>query len=76
MVRVGVALMKPDVHRLAADLETAINDGDVQRVLLMIDASRLREQDRRDVCRLLSRRVADVCLVFGRDDQAHILTAA
>lgn len=69
--------VNPTVHRLAADLETAIDDGDVKRVLLLIDAARMRRRDRLDVCRLLSRPDGPaVVLVFDRYDEAKILSAA
>jgi predicted kinase len=69
--------VRPEVHELAAALERAIEAGDIKHVLLMIDASRLRPADRRDVCRLLSqRRGSDVVLVFDRFDAARVLTAA
>jgi hypothetical protein len=68
--------LKPDVHRLAANLETAIEDGDVRRVVMLIDAARMRRQDRLDVARLLSGQSPVVVLAFDRYDQARIMTAA
>lgn len=68
--------MTADVHRLASALERAIDDGDVVRVLMLIDASRLKRAQRLDVCRLLSHRTADVVLAFDRYDEARVLTAA
>ncbi len=71
--------MRADVHRLAADLEQAIEAGDVKRVLVLIDAARMRRQDRLDVCRLLSGGADGspvVVLVFDRFERARIMSAA
>ena len=68
--------MRAAVHRLAADLEQAIDVGDIVRVLILVEASRLGRRERLDVCRLLSHRTADVVLAFDRYDEARILTAA
>ncbi len=70
--------MTTEVHRLADDLEKAIKDGDVQRVLVLIDAAEMRRQDRLDVCRLLARGDDGpvIAIVFDKFDRGKILTAA
>ena len=68
--------MTGKVQRLALDLEQAIDAGDVVRVLILVEASRLGRRERLDVCRLLSHRTADVVLAFDRYDEARVLTAA
>ncbi len=69
--------MTPEVHRLADQLERAIDAGDVHRVLVLIDAARLRRKERLQVCELLSRKDGPVVvIVFDRNDEGRILTAA
>ncbi len=70
--------MTGDVHRLAAQLEDAIEKGDVKRVLVLIDAAEMRRQDRLAVCRLLSRGDDGpvIAIVFDKFDRGKILTAA